>query len=225
MLFLKILALGCMLFLLIYISKIKVHLEYHRNQQDDRFFVNVALIKGLLEFKSEFTALDLEKKLVGMAVQVDSKIEAEMAGAETDVKMDDSIPLSYRNIKRAYSLFREFLYNLRLYKDVIIRLISFTNVRELDWRTRFGFGDAAETGIAAGLLWGVKSTVVQQIYRWTRASENIARLSVFPDFAGNSLNIDMRCIFDIKTGHIIIAGCKILIIRFKLLFLRTVKGV
>ncbi|ADG82481.1 DUF2953 domain-containing protein [Thermincola potens] len=201
--------------LLAVLSRIKFHIEYHRNQQDDRFLVNIALVRGLLNFKTEFTSLELKKKFWRMNLELQSEVEAEMGKASAGLDQKTEAPITYQNVRLGYNILRALMELVGKYKEVFLRIVRLIRVLELNWKTQIGMGDAAATGVITGVVWGIKGVVVQTIYRYAGSVQATADIKVWPDFSKKSIKTDLRCIFDIRIGHIIIAGFKLLIIGLR----------
>ncbi len=212
---LLILLLIVIIFVLIAWSKVRIRMEYHRTGQDDRFFVLIAWVHGMLKFKAELTGLDLQRRLHRWALMAEGKAGAAVAGAEGDLDEQKKVPINRRNLHIFVQLVETVVRFISTYKRVLLEFISRVRVRRFIWSTRFGTGDAAATGISAGAVWAIKGLALQQVNRFTRMPLKQTEIKVIPDFAGSCLNMDLNCIFDIRIGHIIIAGCKILITRIK----------
>lgn len=82
---------------------------------------------------------------------------------------------------------------------------AFRTIERLEWRTELGTGDAAATSLLAGALWAFKSTVVGVLYRHHTFLE-APRLMVAPDYDRERLALEIRCIFRLRLGDIILAA-------------------
>lgn len=63
----------------------------------------------------------------------------------------------------------------------IKNFLSHVKVTRLDWSTDFSLGDAADTAIAVGAMWGVKWTIIGYISHWVKLTQN-PRVFVKPVF-------------------------------------------
>jgi len=83
--------------------------------------------------------------------------------------------------------------------------------RELSWSTEIGAGDAAETALAAGLVWAAKGTLLGLGLQRFVKLEKLPVLSVKPLYGEMRFSTRFRCIFAIRLGHAIGAGLGLLI--------------
>lgn len=95
-------------------------------------------------------------------------------------------------------------------KKTIQYFLKKYEIVKLEWKTEYGFKDAAITGITNGLLWSIKNTVVGMLLNNTSAKD--INISVIPDFKEKKFKMDFNCIIKIKTAYIII-GSLILITK------------
>lgn len=78
-------------------------------------------------------------------------------------------------------------------------------VQAFSWRTELSTGDAAVTTWAVGSLWAIKASLLAAARR--RAFFLTPPLvSVVPDFGQSRLALELRCIFRMSVGEIIIAA-------------------
>lgn len=76
------------------------------------------------------------------------------------------------------------------------------------WGTIIGGNDAALTGITAGLLWGVKESLLRFFLGDYRFSPEGPRIVILPRFKTPGWETMLDCIFAVQVGHIILAGVK-----------------
>ncbi|NLY89362.1 MAG: DUF2953 domain-containing protein [Firmicutes bacterium] len=77
-----------------------------------------------------------------------------------------------------------------------------------NWGTVVGCNDAALTGIATGLLWGVKESLLQFFLGGYRFGPESPRIVILPRFKTPGWETMLDCIFAVQVGHIILAGVK-----------------
>lgn len=73
------------------------------------------------------------------------------------------------------------------------------------WITRYGTGEAVSTATLYGILWGMKSSLLNYLHRRTKFGRR-PEIQVIPDFQNSRLDMIFDCIFRIKLGYIIIAA-------------------
>lgn len=106
----------------------------------------------------------------------------------------------------------------RSFLQINFWLIEHIKCTRFIWKTKLGLGDAAATGIGGGVLWGIKGlllSILKKSVDWKKCKTEI---DVTPVFDREALATQFDCIFSLRTGYIIIACCRLLIlaIMFKL---------
>ena len=82
---------------------------------------------------------------------------------------------------------------------------------EVRWITVFGFEDASITGIANGVLWSIKNTIIGLLVN-NRNAKNIY-INIVPNFEEKKFETDFNCIIKIKTVYIIVISLYVFITK------------
>ncbi|WP_077367636.1 DUF2953 domain-containing protein [Anaerosalibacter sp. Marseille-P3206] len=114
---------------------------------------------------------------------------------------DKNIIVRFKKIKKVY----------KVNKKYIKYFLDRCEIVELKWITKYGFEDAAVTGITNGVFWSVKNTVLG-VFLNNRKVKDIY-INVIPDFEEKNFEMDFNCIIKIKTVYIIIVSLYVLITK------------
>jgi hypothetical protein len=76
--------------------------------------------------------------------------------------------------------------------------------KKLNIYTKVGLGDAAQTSIAFGSLWGIYSFLISQLSKWISIKTETPTIQIIPDFNNPKLHLEYDCIISFPLGHIII---------------------
>ncbi|MGY4689217.1 DUF2953 domain-containing protein [Salibacterium sp. K-3] len=101
---------------------------------------------------------------------------------------------------------------LRHLDDMRPLFFSFLNkwkIKRFSWKTRFGTGDAAWTGLLSGLSWSVKQTaagLLSAVMQMTCRPE----VDVSPDFQNRQFETELTCMVTVRLGHAIITGIRVM---------------
>jgi hypothetical protein len=85
-------------------------------------------------------------------------------------------------------------------------MLKKADLRHLEWSTRVGLANPAVTGIIAGSLWHLKHRFYRYLAEATAGVRAHPLFTVVPDFNETKLELEFRCIFAIRGGHIITAA-------------------
>lgn len=110
-------------------------------------------------------------------------------------------------IKKALPLLRKVYKKIRKINERFYKNIT---CQEIFWSTEFGFHDAALTAITAGCLWNLKNRLYINLRQNVQLKNNLPQIEIKPVFNMTCFNTNLKCIFKVRFGHIIIAGIRIL---------------
>jgi hypothetical protein len=85
------------------------------------------------------------------------------------------------------------------------RTLSRVHCVKLVWDSRIGLGDAAETAIVSGWLWGIKNTCLGYVFKYMDLATKPI-FSVQPDFNKTKFTTELDCIVKIRVGYAIFAA-------------------
>jgi hypothetical protein len=85
-------------------------------------------------------------------------------------------------------------------------MLKKADLRHLEWSTRVGLANPAVTGIVAGSLWHLKHRFYRYLAEATAGVFALPLFTVVPDFNETRLELEFRCIFGVRGGHIISAA-------------------
>lgn len=195
---------------------VSFHLHYHCRGKDDHFVLELRLSK-LYIFRYEIPSMVWE----GTA-GLNQKIltAAEGFGFEENCTQEkrmgiDAYLANLLEIGRAlkkYGLGGTFFYfflpeKYRRWVTVEERFERKGRFNRFVWRTVLGGAEPAVLGPTTGLCWGAKGVIVGFLaneYRFKKPP----RIMVVPNFREKNWETMLDCIFEIKLGHIIVAGIK-----------------
>lgn len=76
----------------------------------------------------------------------------------------------------------------------------------INWRIEIGCKDPAQTAIAAGLFWSAFGLALARLYKQVRVEVGQPEVMVVPQFEKEGFLCDLKCIFQVRIGHIIFVG-------------------
>ncbi|MEW6541285.1 MAG: DUF2953 domain-containing protein [Bacillota bacterium] len=182
---------------LVPLSRIRVHLRFKRRGEDDRIRVGVAWLKYL--------RYSLDVALVDLLVQSRPGIRF-----ETKKGLPETVPagdpeettVPFGSLFAVYKKYGGYLFAL-------FYLAGRTRIRRFCWYTEIGTGEVHHTGLAVGVAWAAKGTLVSGLYALCAPAAK-PELAVFPDYEHRRFRTSLDCIFDVRIGHIMMTGLKVL---------------
>ncbi|ACV62920.1 hypothetical protein Dtox_2091 [Desulfofarcimen acetoxidans DSM 771] len=200
------------LILILLFLPLKIRLKFLREKNNDFLSIRISFFHGLLKYKLDIPKINL------LLFQSALKLEAETVGdnlAGNDVHKKYSLGYLYKKFFNWYPEIKDYM---EAGKYLLKKVVP----RDIKWRTEFGFSDAALTGISAGILWAVKSSLLSVLYRIFAPTTRLPEIKIIPRFNEKTLQINLDCIFDVKIGYIMITALIILKIYFQHLLYKNV---
>lgn len=179
-----------------------VDFHYRRQEENDHLEIRMSAAGGLWKLKFVIPSIRLEWE-EGPHLELKKKTQVPK-GKEKKRKLD----VRFRYFRRGFFFhlwprIPSLLLLLERAKTKFYRGIHCTFV---DWKVRIGSEDAAYTAIAAGSFWSMLGFSLTHLYRQVTVDTEQPHILVVPDFNKRGFSCDIRCIFKLRFGHIMIVG-------------------
>lgn len=188
--------------ILLLIMPVRADLLYQRHGADDLFKVKISSFGGLLNIN--VTVPVLEQRFNWLEPFFRLVLRSRVGGLT--VKDETILDPGEWSWDRIRLWVKEAKWALAIVKPNARYLLSKSVIHHLSWQTKLGTGDAAVTGMLAGMVWGLNSTICAWLTHQVKKIVTRPKISVVPVFAVSAFALDIHCIFEVRAGHIIIAG-------------------
>jgi len=184
----------------------EVDFRYRRRAQKDHLEIKIQALAGWWRFRVEVPTLALGWEQ-GPQLEI-----SQMTAAATGGRRTHKTAARFRYVRRGliyrlWSHSSSFLMQLQRIKRKFYRSIQCTH---LDWRVEIGYANPVATALAAGAFWSMLGTMSARLYRQVTVRVQEPYLLVVPQFQKPGFACDFHCIFDVRIGHIIFAGFRLL---------------
>jgi hypothetical protein len=196
-LFLFTLLFGIILLPFILFSKISIEIIWKREHGNDRGEIKFKALWGLIRFRYKIPKIDF--------VNLTEGIQWEQEGPTGEKE----VQFNWEKVQQLKEIYRQFKDQIDIIQKYFRLFLQKVTCSHFEWSTSFGTGDAAESGVLTGVIWGVKSTLVGMIsgmLRWKQPP----RLSVVPYFNQRLLQTYFHSIISFRVGHAIVILFQIL---------------
>ncbi len=148
-------------------------------------------------------------RLFGIPIKIPLKPEAKSENKNQKIKQRKESPLSFENFKENISDFKEMYETSKAdLKDMLSYVRHHISVERIDFEIRFGFDNAAATGISTGAIWGMGSFILKVID--TLIGIKKINMQVNPDFNNKIFEIYSKTILIMRPIHFIIILKKVI---------------
>ncbi|WP_230199780.1 DUF2953 domain-containing protein [Bacillus andreraoultii] len=181
------------LFVVAIFTRIKIDTTYKFQPHEQRATIFIKAFFGLFRYRIEIPSEKLKAKN-----EIQSSKHDEGTGQhddEEDLSSFEPIKQVLHHIHELYDILKEFFKKVRIV--------------EFEWKSAIGTGNAASAAIIAGAGWAFKGNVIGIISNYF-SLKVYPKLEITPVFNRATSETYLRCMIQVKVGHAILAGIKLL---------------
>ncbi|HEX3014879.1 MAG TPA: DUF2953 domain-containing protein [Desulfobacteria bacterium] len=181
----------------------QLRFAYRRVGQDDIVNITFYSLHGLWKFCLEIPVLDFRWEAFPQ-LRLHTKVKPFQAKGKT---IEEIKPRRRRFskglLRRTIGLMPRLLEaKRRFYKGI--------SCTELQWKIEVGLENAAETGMVVGGVWNLIGYYLGKLHNTINFKVKHPVIEVYPCFQTRKVNVEINCIFKLRTAHLIFAGFKAL---------------
>jgi hypothetical protein len=194
-----------LLLLIIFIfSKLTVFFNFYHGQDNDHVSIKFRVWFGLIRYNIQVPLIKIDDDSPSLVVE--EKVES---GPKEEKKQEDRKKITpdafLDSLKDAEELVRH-IFGLH---SIIRRFLRKVAVRDIEWHTLAGIGDAAHTAVLAGAIWSVKGGLIGILSHYMKLKD-MPNLSVTPHFQAAVSQTRFSCMFQFRIGQAMLAGIKLI---------------
>jgi hypothetical protein len=129
-------------------------------------------------------------------------------GESSEKKKEKTKQFTPKELLDTFSNTKELLNHVVNFHRIIRYFFSKITVKNIEWNTIVGLGDAAHTGTIAGAIWAVKGGVIGIISNYMKLWD-LPKINIFPHFQGMASETLFKCMIQFRIGHAMMAGIKL----------------
>lgn len=191
-----------LLVIIILITKVKIFLDYFHGNDNDHLKVTIKAWGGLLKYKVEIPVIKIDDNSPTLIAE--EKVQSGPGEKETKEKTSQ---VDKNDLLTSLSDFRHLLAHIAGFHKIVRSFLAKVTVRNIEWHTMVGVGDAAATGVLTGAFWAVKGGIIGIISSYMKLKE-MPIMSITPSFQYAVSITSFKCMFQVRVGHAILAGIK-----------------
>ncbi|MEX2462135.1 MAG: DUF2953 domain-containing protein [Paenibacillaceae bacterium] len=194
--------LGLVLFVVIVVvwiglSHLHIQLFFSRVKDNDYFFVHFKMLGGLITYRMDIPLVEYRGVFRGIIV----KIRRSMRLPKNENQHKQKQQFTPERISDIYHWGKHLLAHLMDFTVWLRHTLMHVKCSEFRWDTRLGIGDAAETALATGMLWAVKSTAFGYIFQYVHLQAK-PKLSIQPQYNHPEFSTELSCRANIRIGYL-----------------------
>ena len=205
----RVLAFLLALFILFLFSlalQAEIDFRYRRAEEKDHLEIDLRALRGILHTSLVIPSLQLEWE---------KGPQLEITEANTE---EQAVPKRQRTKARLRYVRRGWIAKywpkipgyVSQFSKVKKKFYRGIHCKEINWRIEIGYKDPAQTAIAAGMFWSAFGFALSRLYKQVRVEVRQPEVIVVPQFEKEGFLCDLKCIFQVRIGHIIFVGFSLL---------------
>lgn len=184
-------------------TKVKVGINYFHAQDDDSLKIEFRALFGLIKYKLDVPLVKVDDNSPTIVVK-----EEFQKGEEEETKQKGTMQFSAEDLLNGFKDMKIFLEHVVSFHRIVRRFCQKVHIKQIEWQTVMGTGDAATTGMLTGALWAVKGSIIGIVSHYFRMQNN-PNLSVHPHFQLAVTQTSFKCMLQFRIGHAMVAGIKL----------------
>lgn len=196
------------LYAMVYIINVRIMFQYRRNGWDDSLFFSFGVLGGIIKLEYEIPLVDMgDKGLKFRKIKKENNLLIDEKENEKVFYRLVELVQKIESIREYYECNKEPICGVRSFlKDKMV-------LKDYRLEINVGSGDAFYAGISSGTAWALAGLLTSFLTNSFRVvCKNIQVKTVFNQ---KIFNVDLYCIFRIKSVHIILIALKMVLLNKK----------
>ncbi|NSL51300.1 DUF2953 domain-containing protein [Calidifontibacillus erzurumensis] len=203
MLFLLIVLVIIVLLFLLSFTKLKIKVDLSHNNESNHFKITIKALFGLISYTIDVPLLKIDTDHPSLIVKNEQKVGKSHVPISENTKR-----ITVNDILKKIEQVKEFIDHVIHFHEIVKKFLKKISIHKFEWHTSFGLGDAAQTGIASGLLWSAKGTIVGLLSKAMNLM-TMPQLSITPSFQDRFATTRLICIFSFRIGHAMVGAFRV----------------
>jgi len=191
------------LIVIVIFTKVKIHIDFYHGNDNDHLTIMMKAWGGVIKYKKEIPVIKVDDDSPAVVV----KEKTEMGPNEKTTHKEEN-SFDQHDLVNSLDDTKALLEHVFGLHILIRKLLRKVKIKKFEWHTRVGIGDAASTAILCGAIWSGKGAILGLLSNYMRLTVKPV-LTVTPNFQQFASQIQLKCIFQIRIGHAIWTGMKL----------------
>ncbi|WP_027409645.1 DUF2953 domain-containing protein [Anoxybacteroides tepidamans] len=191
------------LFVFFMLMKLSITIFFHHAQDDDECRITIKTLFGLIRYTIRIPLIKIDKQSASIVVSHKETINNKSNNPTKRKKY------SPKEIIDSFKETKEFAQHVIHLHVIVRKFMAHVSVTKLEWCTKIGTGDAAQTGMIVGFGWSVKYGIIALVSKYMKLKA-MPLLSITPSFQQPVSEMKFVCMIHFRIGHAMLAGIRIL---------------
>ncbi|EOR23801.1 DUF2953 domain-containing protein [Niallia alba] len=203
-LFIIAIIIGAFLLLLVLLCflKLTIHIRYYHKKDNDDLKIEVRALFGLIKYKKTIPLIKIDNDSPTLVMEEETEIKGKKDTTEETKQYSPSDLLNF------LSNSKELLNHVVQFHRIVRSFLAKLTIRNIEWSSIVGLGDAAHTGMVSGAIWAVKGSIIGIISNYMKLRD-MPKINIYPHFQGVASETLFSCMIQFRIGHAMMAGIKL----------------
>ncbi|AYV74161.1 DUF2953 domain-containing protein [Bacillus circulans] len=203
-LFILAIIIGAFLLLLLFsfFLKLTIHIRYYHKKDNDDLKIEVRALFGIIRYKKTIPLIKIDEDSPTLVIEE----ETEITGKKE--KIEDTKQFSGSDLLNFLSNSQELLNHVVHFHRIVRSFLAKLTIKNIEWSSIVGLGDAAHTGMISGAIWSVKGSIIGMISNYMKLHD-MPKINIYPQFQGVASETLFSCMIQFRLGHAMMAGIKL----------------
>ncbi len=181
-------------------SFIFVRFIFTRDNRDETLLIDSKALFGLIRYRYKMPHLIFKGMEEG--IQVQGEI---INRNDNELKATTKKNLNKHKIMENYHKSKRLITHVFGFTQWLTQTMCHLKCTKLQWKTNLGTGDAAETAVTTGLVWGLKSSLISVALKYM-CFDVKPMLAVNPEYNKAHFSTELVCVVKMKLGIAMLSG-------------------
>jgi hypothetical protein len=192
-----------LLIIVIVMTKISIHFQYYHARDNDHLKLKFRAWFGLIRYTLDVPLIKIDDDSPTIVVK-----EKVQKGAQEKQIQEDTKQYSADDLQNGINDWKKLLTHVFKLHKIIRMFLKKVSIKNLEWHSVIGIGDAAHTGMITGALWAAKGSLIGLISHYILLKE-MPKIIITPHFQQVVSQTRLTCIIQFRVGHAMLAGVKL----------------
>lgn len=193
------------LIVLLALSQVRIRITFTHQDKNDEILLNLRALFGLVQVNYYVPTIRFKNWAEGFELHT-----AQVNVTADRLMKDQKKQINLEKMKEAYEKVQVLLQHCFHFLEWLSGTMRRIHCTQFNWRTSVGIGDAPETALLVGSIWGIKSMILRFLFRFIQLDTQ-PQLQVMPAFNQKLFVIEGACILQIRLVYLVSAGLRLLL--------------
>lgn len=184
-------------------TKVTIHFQFNHARDNDHLKLKFRVWFGLIRYTLDVPLIKMDDDSPTIVVK-----EIVKKGTQEKQIQEDTKRFSEDDLLNSISNWKSLLAHVVKLHKIIRMFLKKVSVKNLEWHSVVGLGDAAHTGMIIGALWTAKGSLIGLVSHYILLKE-MPKIIITPHFQQFVSQTHLTCIIQFRVGHAILAGVKL----------------